>query len=378
MPPHTHEEFHMAYDAPQSPVLYTGDLEKPEADEAETLADLNDSLRKISETTFADSGHARRGVHAKSHGLLLGVLRVLDGLPPILRQGLFAQPGSYEAIMRLSTIPGDLLPDKVSTPRGMAIKLLGVPGARLPGCESSQTQDFVLGNGPAFSVPSAKKFAGTLKLLAKTTDKGENLKVALSTVMRGAEKLVEAVGGKSPLLMTLGGHPQTHILGESFYSQVPLRFGDHVAKISVVPVSSPLMALKGVAVELGEDPDGLRAAVIEFFAKNPAVWEVRAQLCTDLAKMPIEDASAVWPEELSPYLPVARIEMPRQLAWSLAKSAAIDDRLSFSPWHGLEAHRPLGSIMRARRQTYERSVALRARLNDCRIDEPESLAQLSL
>lgn len=35
--------------------------------------------------------------------------------------------------MRFSTNPGDMLDDKVSTPRGLAIKLIGVEGARLPG-----------------------------------------------------------------------------------------------------------------------------------------------------------------------------------------------------------------------------------------------------
>ena len=28
---------------------------------------------------------------------------------------------------------------------------------------------------------------------------------------------------------TLGGHPETHILGETFYSQAPVLFGDFIA-----------------------------------------------------------------------------------------------------------------------------------------------------
>jgi hypothetical protein len=31
---------------------------------------------------------------------------------------------------------------------------------------------------------------------------------------------------------------------------------------------------------------------------------VKVQLATDLAKMPVEDASARWPEDESPYVPV--------------------------------------------------------------------------
>ena len=35
------------------------------------------------------------------------------------------------------------------------------------------------------------------------------------------------------------------------------------------------------------------------------------------------------------------------------------DKLSFSPWHATEDHKPLGNVMRARRVAYEASAALR-------------------
>ena len=36
---------------------------------------------------------------------------VLDGLPHVLAQGLFATAGTYPVVMRFSTTPGDLLDD---------------------------------------------------------------------------------------------------------------------------------------------------------------------------------------------------------------------------------------------------------------------------
>jgi len=42
-------------------------------------------------------------VHAKSHGLLQGELRVLDGLPKSLAQGVFARPATYPVVLRIST-----------------------------------------------------------------------------------------------------------------------------------------------------------------------------------------------------------------------------------------------------------------------------------
>ena len=100
------------------------------------------------------------------------------------------------------------------------------------------------------------------------------------------------------------------------------------------------------------------------------------QLCTDLEAMPIENAKTVWPEDLSPYVTVARIRVAPQVAWSEARSRAIDDGLAFSPWHGLAAHRPLGSVNRLRRRAYEMSRQFRSRANRQPIEEPRSLESL--
>lgn len=63
--------------------------------------------------------------------------------------------------------------------------------------------------------------------------------------------------------------------------------------------------------------------------------------------MPVEDASVPWPEELSPHQTVAVLHLPAQDPYSGARRRYADDVLSFNPWHALEAHRPLGSIMRS-------------------------------
>lgn len=362
--------------APSSPLRYDASFETPEPDEADTINALIDTFRDIQQTTLQDYGHAVRSVHAKSHGLLRGELRVLDGLPPVLAQGLFARPGTYPVVLRLSTTPGDILDDNVSTPRGMAIKVLGVEGPRLPGSEDDVTQDFILVNGPAFLKPDLKSFLRSLKLLAATTDKAEGLKKVASAVLQTAEKAIERVGGESANLKSMGGHPETHLLGETFYSQAALLYGPYMAKVAVVPVSPQLAALTGAPLDLDGKPDGLRQAVVQYFGTHAAQWEVRVQLCTDRTSMPIEDASVVWPEDQSPYVAVARIEVPPQPAWSEARSAAIDDGLSFSPWHGLAAHRPLGAIMRARQAAYEMSAAFRGRHNKRPIREPRTIDDL--
>ncbi len=362
--------------APARPVLYRASMEVIEPDERRTIRSLVETMRRIHEATYNEYGHAVRALHAKSHGLLCGTLRVVKGLSFPYAHGLFAQPGTYPVIMRLSTQPGDVLDDSVSSTRGLSLKVIGVKGKRLPGTEGDVTQDFVMQDAPAFQSADARSFVRRFKLLGATANTGQEWKKAFSLLMRGVETLAERAGVLSSTLRSLGGHPVTHILGETYYTQAPLLYGPFIAKLSMVPVSGSLERLIGRPLNVTGKPDGLREAVTEFFRTRGGVWELRAQLCTDPRRMPIEDVSVPWPEDASPYVAVARVTVPPQEAWSEARSRAIDDGLSFSPWHGLAAHRPLGSIMRACKVVYGESAKFRARRNRMQIREPRSLGDV--
>jgi hypothetical protein len=100
----------------------------------------------------------------------------------------------------------------------------------------------------------------------------------------------------------------------------------------------------------------------------------RSIFCTDLAHMPIENAAVVWSEAISPYRRIARITVKPQLTWSEARSLAVDDGMSFSPWRGLAAHRPLGGIMRVRKAISEEARKFRAKGNGRVIKEPREMA----
>ena len=119
-----------------------------------------------------------------------------------------------------------------------------------------------------------------------------------------------------------------------------------------------------------------RDSVVSFFQKETAVWELRVQRCTDLAKMPVEDASVEWDEKLSPPLPLARITAQPQNAYSDARRLWVDEHLSFNPWHGLTAHRPLGNIMRARLKAYQASSQFRHAAEGRPVIEPRSIEEL--
>lgn len=340
--------------------------------EEETARELDQQMAKIRETTFEHSGHAIRSVHAKSHGLVQAEVEVLRGLPPTLAQGIFAKPATYQAIMRFSTNPGDILPDSVSTPRGLAIKILDVEGERLPGATEHNTQDFIMVNGPTFSAPNGEMFLKNLKLLAATTDRAEGLKKVVSATLRGLESTVEALGGKSATLKALGGQPQTHILGDTFFTQLAQRYGDNIAKLSLAPISANLTALTDQPLAAAGEPNAIRDAVVDIFADQGGEWELRVQLCTNLEDMPIEPANKEWDETKSPYLPVARVRVVPQRAWSEERSRAVDDGMGFNPWNGVVEHWPLGPLMRMRQRAYQHSQEFRSERNGCPVHEPDS------
>ncbi|WP_443747401.1 catalase family protein [Asticcacaulis solisilvae] len=360
----------------KAPVPYTSSVEEIEDDEAQLAADLAKTMLAISRKTYEDTHEGLRSVHAKSHALLTGRLSVKPDLPPDLAQGLFAAPGDYPVIMRFSTTPGDILPDAVSTPRGLALKVIGVKGPRLPGTQDATTQDFVMVNGPAFQAPNARAFLANLKLLAMTTDRGGSAKVALSKVLRATEGAIESMGGKSTTLRALGGHPATHPLSETYYSATPYLHGPYIAKFSVAPVSEDLTVHGHDHLDIDENPTAIREAMQDHFAIMGGEWELRVQLCTDLEAMPVENAARVWPENESPYVAVATVKVEPQTAWSEARSAAIDDGMSFSPWHGLEAHRPLGSVNRLRKSVYEASARARGEREHKAMTEPTDTRNL--
>lgn len=353
------------------PVRYTPTVESLQDDEQKTIVELNETFDIILNTTAKDYGHAVRSVHAKAHGILEGTLTVNDGLPPELAQGLFSHPGTYKTYMRISTNAGDILPDAISLPRGLALKVVDVSGERLPDSKGA-TQDFIMVNGPVFQAKNAKKFLGSLKMLAKTTDRMEGTKEVFSDVLQGVNTALEAVGVSSSTIQSLGGAPDSDPLGETYYSVTPFRYGDYMAKFSIRPVSRDLKDLIGKQIDTKDQPDAVRQTVQAEMQLLAGEWEFCVQLCRDLEKQPIEDPTTRWDEDEAPFVAVAMLRAEPQDSWSDAKVQKVDEEMRFSIWTGLAAHEPLGNINRARKATYAHSAKFRENFNRCPIHEPVS------
>ena len=357
-------------------IRYTDGLEQKQDNEDEIIDAIVASMTRTNERVFDKHRHATRDAHAKSHGILTGYVTVYGDLPDYLAQGIFARPATYPVVIRLSTAPGDMHSDKVPAPRGMAIKMLGVEGRQvLPQRQDASTQDLLLVNYPVIAFGHAAAYLKTQKLVEKHMDDPDMTKRIVAALARGGSKALHALGIESPTLDTVGA-PNNHILGETFFSMAAVRYGEHVAKLCAAPFSDNVRALTGQIVDDDLGDSALRDLVVKFFSEQDAEYELRAQLCTGTAEMPIEDASVDWPQEKSPYQPVARLTIPKQDAYSPARRVFADDVLSFNPWHCIEAHRPLGSIMRARIRAYEASSAFRHTMNATPRIEIDDIAQV--
>ena len=355
----------------QPPVRYSPDVEQIQPDERETIQQLNEAFDVILERTAEDYGHAVRSVHAKAHGVLRGELTVESDLLPELAQGMFATPGTHKVLIRLSTNAGDVLPDAISLPRGLAMKVFDVEGERLPGAEGT-AQDFVMVNGKVFQAKTADKFLGNLKMLAKTTDRLEGTKKAMSAVLRGVSATLKTVGVESAAINSLGGAPNVDPIGQTYYSVTPFRYGDYIAKFGLFPATPEMQALETAKIEIDGRDNAIAEEVQRDMRVLDAVWEFRVQLCRDLEKQPIEDPTVAWDEEEAPFVKVATVRAGHQDSWDKARVREVDEESRFGVWTGLAAHQPLGNINRARNETYRHSADFRARFNGCPYHEPTS------
>ena len=199
-------------------------------------------MQHITRTMASRYRHAYRPVHAKSHGVVVGTLAVQPGLPAELKQGLFASEAKYPVILRFSTNPGDMLADNVSSPRGLALKVLNVEGEMVPNHAGATTQDFVCINANAFTAPDPEGFLQQIKMFDKGLEVSEGVKHAVSVTARATNAVLKAVHLPSATLEGIGA-AAVHPLGESFSTVAPMRYGSYVAKIGFAPASENLKAL---------------------------------------------------------------------------------------------------------------------------------------
>jgi len=177
-----------------------------------------------------------------------------------------------------------------------------------------------------------------------------------------------------------------------YFSQTPYRLGPHVVKFGVRPHQQPSIADRlrlfgrGLLFRFRALPfvmppahweHALRDELFRAIGEQDVAFDFLVQRRPDgdparRDRLPIDDATIVWGEGRAPFVKVATIRIPRQPldAAGRRERLALSEHLSFTPWHTLGAHEPLGSINQARRIVYDTIAALRHDLNGVRRLEP--------
>lgn len=360
-------------------IQYNDSIETIQPDEQEISQKIVDSMARVNRLMYEKYRHAIRDAHSKSHGILKGELQVYDNLPSHLAQGLFCTPKTYPVIVRFSTAQGSIVPDKMSAFRGMAIKIIGVEGVKLlPELSDAVTQDFLLVNYPIIPTGTIREYLKMQEGLESQANTGELFQKVAQKAAVGVQNVLAAVGLADDTNNLSA--PGPHILGDTYFSMAALRFGDYIAKINVRPLSENVKELAGKKLDdeiIEADENAFLTKIIsDFFENGTAEYEMSAQFCTDLNIMPVEDGSVQWPEDKSPYQPIAKLTFKPQQTFSPERRVYADDVLSFNPFHCLPEHRPLGNIMRIRKLAYETSSQYRHHMNAQPRKEPVSIEDL--
>lgn len=300
--------------------------------------------------TEAKKGCAHRDVHFKAHGCVKAEFRVLS-LPDSMQVGIFAEPRTYPAWIRYSNGSGKVQNDSVGDGRGMAIKLMGV--------ESSQsgTQDFLMINHPVFFVRNAADYVEFQKAVSQDAI-NKFFFPGLNPLNFRLHELATAIAIRSKKV--------DNPLDIQYWSATPYHFGDNTAmKFSVRPCGKPNQSLSAETTA----PDFLRENMQKHLAYDDACFDFMVQLRTHPVTMPIEDPAIEWSEKDSPFVPVAKITIPAQ-TFTTPEQMKFCENLSFTPWHAIRDHQPLGGINRVRKAIYETSSRIRHELNDIERHEP--------
>jgi hypothetical protein len=290
-----------------------------------------------------------RALHVKAHVGVVGELEIGSAVPAACRVGPFAEAGRrWPVYVRFSNGGADRRADGAPDLRGLAIKLVGVPGAKvIPGLEGALTQDFLFVNVPAVPFKTPEEFLSLLR----SADKGPLLLLP---------RLVFALGlGRTlGLLKSLAGLPKPDSLATiRYFTAAPVRMGQTAAHLGLSPVgaapSAPAKLSKAAAAQR------MRHDLVQRLGGGPLTFSLNARLYQDERTTPIEDASVVWP---GPDVELGRLHIARQDVVTARgqEIEALVERFSFDPWHALPELRPLGAVMRARGHAYRESVIGRA------------------
>ncbi|XZF14143.1 catalase family protein [Chitinophagaceae bacterium MMS25-I14] len=279
-------------------------------------------------------GQTLRQFHAKMHGCVKATFTVADNIPENFRYGIFIPGKVYDAWIRFSNGNTHIVDDRKGDLRGMAIKLLDVPGDVLTQDPVlPQSQDFLLVSYPTLMSATVAAFKKNIKALC-------NGPLAMVSFALNP-------GNWGALVRTLQSMKKCgNLFLQQYWSVVPSKLGsdNQAVKYTAIPDA------RSVVQKIDKsDPDFLRKVMQQELSAQDFKFDFMVQLQEDPVTMPIENPCVKWH---SAWHKVATIRIQQQL-FDTAERNNFGEHLSFNPWHSLEAHRPLSGISRARKAAYD-------------------------
>ncbi|MCX5317629.1 hypothetical protein [Streptomyces sp. NBC_00154] len=207
------------------------------------------------------TGRALRDAHAKGYGLVRGQVEILDGLPPEYAQGIYATPGTHDALIRFSNgSPHAGADARLGGATGLALKIFDIPGPTLLEDEpETGTFDYANINAPIF-------FCNTVEHYLFIQDLFLNAPAYFSQGRPGAHRFfTDFVTGKGTLdqdnwawdeflaFLRVSKTPPANVLLSSYWTMGAVRHGDYIAKVRITPEPSSAAAV----VRRTLDPAGL-------------------------------------------------------------------------------------------------------------------------
>lgn len=371
--------------------------EYPEKNEREYCDRIVTLVRQQMELLYgnAQPDSVRRDTHAKTHGCVRGTLEIFDfdegaiktelakktALTPEQLDNINFKPGlldrsqQYPVWIRFangrSSVENDYKPDA----RSMSVKVMGVTGKRLPSSHENHTQDLIAQNADIFFIKTIKDYHGFFSAVVKSRMSPLFKPLPLFWLLTHPQQ-------KSALETVTSRMPKS-LLTEYYWSGSASTLGIDTnfdpSKTGLIPITYPAVVKYGFIPVFSQPPDNklsfparakgniasakteakkgtvdnyYRQELITALAQPDAkyCWHFGIQLQTS-PKMSIDDVTIPWSEAESPFFTVGRLTVKHQkINWESQCNFCED--LRFSPWNGLEVHRPVGALNRLRNYVY--------------------------
>jgi hypothetical protein len=340
----------------------------------------------------------QRSQHGKQHGCLWGEVQIesryLEQLPAYARVGLWQVERTYPAWIRFSNFRER--DDSQGDIQGMAIKLMDVEGNRPADSNPmDRTQDLLFINTPQFFTAGIQSYLEFFRV----TDGLKQLKYLKqrkhsSTSSKSELPATDAIAALPPISRTQvlrqflrflfpsprpsqwrlqpiwlllrtkvekGLHKPNSLLEQAYWTPTPSALGENGAENGAMK-----LVLKPSVLNRSEKPDYapdyLRTALRRHLRdrRQPAQFDLCLQLADGGPNTPLNDPTVRW-TDIADYK-VGTVSIPPQ-DFEQPAQTQFGENLSFTPWHCLQAHQPLGAIDLIRKAVYERTATLRQQHN---------------